>query len=85
MIKFPKTTFYGFSADATYDKHFEKIFQQKGTIYFSNFSHYIDRIEGTNCKPLDGHWNHLVNRVAGNILSELITGHEEMKKRKTHN
>ena len=76
VTQFPDTTFYGFSVSGkTMDKQFEEIFINTGALYFSRFSDDVAKTEGTNCAPLDGHWNHLGNKLAGELLSELITGH----------
>jgi len=72
MADFPNTQFYGFSVDGDYDKAYENIFIKNGAMYFSQFYNYIDNIEGTNCLPLDAHWNHLGNKVVGDKLSKLL-------------
>jgi hypothetical protein len=72
MADFPNTKFYGFSVDGRYDKEYENIFVKHGGVYFGEFYNYVDSTEGTNCLPLDAHWNHLGNEVAGNMLSKLL-------------
>ncbi|MDM8557619.1 SGNH/GDSL hydrolase family protein [Candidatus Parabeggiatoa sp. HSG14] len=72
MTDFPNTKFYGFSVDGEYDKDYENIFIKNGAMYFSEFYDYVDSTEGTNCHPLDTHWNHLGNKVAGDTLSKLL-------------
>jgi len=79
MDKFPKTRFYGFSVDAMYDEQFKAIFRKHGAIYFSEFFKKVDNIAGTNCDPLDPHWNHLGNIVAGNMLTLLVENPENTK------
>jgi len=77
MAKFPNTRFYGFSVGGTYDKEYENIFVKHGAVYLSEFYNYVDSTEETNCLPLDGHWNHLGNQVAGNMLSKLLADYEK--------
>lgn len=77
MENFPNTKFYGLSVDGNYEKEYENIFVKHGAVYFSEFYNYVDSIEGTNCLPLDNHWNHLGNKVAGNKLSKLLTDLEK--------
>lgn len=72
MTDFPNTQFYGFSVDGDSDKAYENIFITNGAGYFSEFYNYVDNTKGTNCLPLDAHWNHLGNKVAGNTLSKLL-------------
>ncbi|RKZ93464.1 MAG: hypothetical protein DRR19_01070 [Candidatus Parabeggiatoa sp. nov. 1] len=69
---FPNTKFYGFSVDGEYDKESEAIFIKNGAVYFSEFYNYVDSTEGSNCLPLDTHWNHLGNQVAGDMLIKLL-------------
>lgn len=69
---YPKTTFIGFSVAAKDDSDFEHVFKKNGLSYFPGFYKYLSEIEGTDCQPLDGHWNHLGNTVAGKKLRELI-------------
>ncbi|OAD22827.1 carbamoyltransferase family protein [Candidatus Thiomargarita nelsonii] len=81
MASFPNTRFYGFLPSGKlkngFDKEYEKIFVKHGAVYFSEFYNYVDSTEGTNCLPLDGHWNHLGNKVAGNMLSKLLADYEK--------
>jgi len=65
-------SFYGFSVDGDYDKAYENIFIKNRAMYFSEFYNYVNSTEETNCLPLDAHWNHLGNQVAGNTLSKLL-------------
>ncbi|KOR29803.1 hypothetical protein TI03_01365 [Achromatium sp. WMS1] len=73
ITKFPNTKFYGFAVSSlSDDREYERIFMKYGMIYFSRFSQYVDSIANTNCAPLDLHWNHLGNQIAGDMLSKLL-------------
>jgi hypothetical protein len=75
--RFSGTRVYGFSVDGAYDEEFRKIFEKYGAVYFKEFYKGVNRVQGTNCFPLDGHWNHLGNKVAGDLLTELISMREK--------
>ncbi|KOR33208.1 hypothetical protein TI05_02490 [Achromatium sp. WMS3] len=73
--RFPNTKFYGFAVDNKYDHEYENIFTKHGMVYFSKFYQHVDNVANTNCLPLDSHWNHLGNEIAGNILTKLLANH----------
>ncbi len=82
VSKFPGATFYGFAvAGKNDDQLFEEIFKNAGAYYLSEFSDYVSKTEGTNCAPLDGHWNHLGNQIAGNMLSEFLSDFDKNKEK----
>jgi hypothetical protein len=66
--KYPETKFYGFSVGGGYDQEFEQIFLQNGAGYFPLFHEKVRQVADTDCRPLDAHWNHKGNRVAGEAL-----------------
>jgi hypothetical protein len=68
MVEFPETTFVGFSADGEYEAEYRDIFLQSGAKFIAGICLDVDQVEGTNCKPLDSHWNLKGNRVAGEAL-----------------
>ena len=74
-----KMQLVGFSTDEGYDSRFKEIFERNGAVYFSGFSSKVASIEGTNCLPLDGHWNHKGNRVAGLEMFERFREHGLLK------
>ncbi len=69
---YPDTELYGFSVDGMWDEAYEKIFFGNGAKYFREFYREVDSVEGTNCRPLDEHWNYYGNEVAGRKLAELL-------------
>lgn len=77
VTNFPETKFVGFSTDSIYDKKYEEIFRKHGAIYFDEFYNCVDTVTGSNCAPLDAHWNHLGHKIVGNHLSELFKKLEE--------
>ena len=72
VSRYPHTTFIGFSVDQKYDEEYRKIFNRHGALYLPLFYKALDARHNTDCKPLDSHWNHLGNQVAGLALSERI-------------
>jgi hypothetical protein len=70
--RYPDTTFIGFSVDQKYDEEYWKIFNRHGALYLPLFYKALDARRKTDCKPLDSHWNHLGNQVAGLALRERI-------------
>lgn len=69
---YPDTTFIGFSVDRKYDREYRDIFNRYGALYLPSFHKELDSRQRTNCNPLDSHWNHLGNQVAGQALKERI-------------
>jgi hypothetical protein len=70
------TRFIGFSADPDYDVQYEKIFRAAGADYFPGIAGQLQASGSRfNCLPLDGHWNHLGNRLAGQILSARLSAY----------
>jgi hypothetical protein len=72
VSRYPDTTFIGFSVDQKYDEEYRKIFSRHGALYLPLFYKALDSRPKTDCKPLDSHWNHLGNQVAGMALKERI-------------
>lgn len=72
MQKYPNTEFYGFCVEEKFDTEFEQIFRSNGANYFRKFRARVDQVGGTDCRPLDAHWNHHGNRVAGRELLKLF-------------
>lgn len=72
---FSDTTFIGFSVDPQFDRKYEEIFTRNGGSYLPAFYKALNAVDATDCRPLDSHWNHTGNQVAGaefsNRLSEL--------------
>ena len=71
--KYPKTKFIGFAVNNLYNEKFEQIFINNGANYWEKFGKFMNDHENTNCLPLDDHWNHYGNVVAGKKLFELFT------------
>lgn len=69
---YPDTTFIGFSIGPKFDNEYEEIFTGNGALYLPAFYESLDAVEHTDCRPLDNHWNHAGNAVAGKILSERL-------------
>ncbi len=66
----PGTRFFGFATGDEYDLAYQEIFQDLGAGYFPEVSRIVaSDPEPTNCLPLDGHWNHHGNEVAGRLLA----------------
>lgn len=70
--KYPDTKFIGFSVNDLYDEDFNRIFENNGALYWQKFAKYMETHEKYNCVPLDAHWNHYGNVVAGTRLYELF-------------
>jgi hypothetical protein len=69
---YPETTVVGFSVDPRFDRQYEAIFKASGALYIPEFYRSLARLPGTDCRPLDTHWNHLGNEAAGRALSERL-------------
>ena len=80
VTKFPNTKFIGFSTDDTYEKEYESIFVKHKAGYFGEFYNNVNNIPETNCLPLDAHWNHLGNKVVGNMLNKRLIDEVEHEK-----
>lgn len=72
IAEFPDTQFIGFSVDPGYEDDFKNIFITNGGNYLSKVYENVNNIDNTNCTPLDAHWNHKGNRVAGEELYRLL-------------
>jgi hypothetical protein len=73
IIDYPDTKFFGFSADEEFDREFSQIFERAGAAYFDGVSQIVaSDPQPTDCLPLDGHWNHHGNQVAGHLLEKLL-------------
>jgi hypothetical protein len=72
---FPGTRMVGFATDAAHEERYREIFAKHGYLYLDTFYESIDRELNTNCWPLDGHWNHRGNYVAGVRLYRLLCQH----------
>lgn len=70
--KYPDTKFIGFSVNDLYDEEFGGIFYNNGALYWQKFAKYMDEHQKYNCVPLDAHWNHYGNVVAGKRMFELF-------------
>jgi len=70
--KYPRLIIAGFNTGPEAEQGFNKIFTSNGYNYLGIFYEHVDNIEGTNCKPLDFHWNILGNRIAGEHLYNLL-------------
>jgi hypothetical protein len=69
----PGTQFFGFAADQQYDREYKQVFEGEGAAYFAGVSRLVAReSRPTNCLPLDEHWNHYGNEVAGRLLKEML-------------
>lgn len=68
VSEFPKTRFVGFSVDPNFEDDYKAIFLKNNADYLSDFYKAVDGVDHTNCQPLDAHWNHKGNRVAGEEL-----------------
>jgi len=73
VTKYSNTKFIGFSTEELYNKEFGEIFVKNGADYWEDFPKFMNDQENTNCLPLDAHWNHYGNVVAGEKLFELFT------------
>ena len=69
---YPDTRMVGFATDAAHDERYREIFATQGYLYLDEFYESIDRELNTNCWPLDGHWNHWGNHIAGVRVYELL-------------
>ena len=69
---FPDTAFIGFSVDPRFDREYEAIFTRSGASYLPAFYTALNAAGATNCLPLDNHWNHTGNQVAGEALSNRL-------------
>lgn len=69
---YPETTIVGFSANPRFDEQYERIFGRSGALYLPRFPRALNDVGGTDCMPLDSHWNHLGNEIAGSVLSERL-------------
>jgi hypothetical protein len=78
--EFPHVKLYGFSVDGSYDREYSDIFRKHGAEYFNKFYQSINNTKGTNCAPLDLHWNELGNKISGDRLSILIRRNQNIKK-----
>jgi len=70
----PETLFIGFSVDSTWDKQYQTAFESQGALYFAGLPEKISKAgrgERLDCAPVDPHWNHAGNRVAGEVLLQL--------------
>jgi len=73
MEENPDTRFCGFAVDEQYDREYERVFEGEGAAYFANVSRLVaSDPRPTNCLPLDEHWNHHGNEVAGRLLKEML-------------
>ena len=71
----PQTRYAGFAADSLEDQGYAGIFSRNGSVYWPNFSDRVRAGAGrTDCAPWDSHWNHIGNRVAGQLLVDLLSG-----------
>lgn len=70
--KYPETRFIGFSVDARYDRRYRDIFVANGAQYLEAFYREMRVGRRTDCLPLDNHWNHLGNEIAGKALSRRL-------------
>ena len=68
--RYRETRFVGFSVNEEFDKDYQWIFEAFGAKYFSGVFAYVEEQGDTNCRPRDGHWNHLGHEVAGHYLFE---------------
>ena len=69
---YSETTFVGFSVDPRYDRQYQAIFNNNGALYLASFFKELETGGKTDCRPLDTHWNHVGNQVAGVALSKRI-------------
>lgn len=65
---YPETHFIGFSVTEKHDNTYRKIFTKEGALYFDGFYKMVESVDYVNCLPLDKHWNHKGNRIAGKVL-----------------
>ena len=72
VIQYPKSKFVGFSTDPIFESEYKAIFMENGGEYLDKFYSCFVGAGRTNCNPLDAHWNHLGNLVAGKKMSEMI-------------
>jgi len=70
--KHPNMSVIGFNVSERGDAEFNKIFLSNGYHYMEKFYEYVNNIKGTNCKPLDGHWNIFGNKVSGEHIYNLL-------------
>lgn len=82
--KFPQVRFYGFSVGGGYEDEFKKIFVQNGAGYFPDFFKTVNQVANTDCRPLDAHWNHLGNHVAGTALLRRFEQAETLRQHNLH-
>lgn len=68
----PHVKFIGFSVNKRYDSEFNSLFKKAHFSYWSGFAEYMDGYDKMNCAPLDAHWNHYGNRVAGEHIFSLL-------------
>jgi len=70
----PDTIFIGFSVDSSYDEAYRAAFETQGALYFSGLPAQVQKAGAgarLDCAPVDAHWNHAGNRVAGQVLLQL--------------
>lgn len=76
--RYPGLKLYGFSVNKAHDEQFMEIFEKNEAIYFADFSEYMASHKNTDCLPLDFHWNHNGNKIAGERIAALILSSEKI-------
>ena len=74
---YSKSTFIGFSVNVPYDAAFQEMFIRNNAHYWHGFAKFMATHDNYNCYPLDAHWNHYGNIVAGEKIFKLF---EEFRK-----
>jgi hypothetical protein len=71
--RYPNTRFAGFSVNQEHDDEYAEIFRRHGARYWTGLGARVGASPTrTDCAPLDWHWNHAGNRIAGEMLAALV-------------
>lgn len=69
----PGVKVIGFAADETSPAAYRQIFEKHGALFVPDLPRSIRRPGArVDCAPVDSHWNHEGNRVAGELLLEFV-------------
>ena len=70
----PNIRFIGFSGGLQYDGDYKRLFEQHGGLYVAALATRMRTVSPArlDCGPIDFHWNHEGNRIAGELLLQYL-------------
>ena len=72
----PGVILVGFAADQASPPEYREIFEKHGALYVASLLADLHRGgRKVDCAPVDAHWNHAGNRIAGQLLADFARDH----------